>query len=55
MLSLAFNLIFFSQVIKKLFKLNLFVHSCWSIVLFLVECLGFEFKFYLNSIRFELV
>ena len=55
MLSLAFNLIFFSQVIKNLFKSNMFVHSCWSIVLFLVECLGFEFKFYLNSIRLELV
>ena len=33
----------------------MFVHSCWCIsFICLVECIGFEFKFGLNSIRFDL-
>ena len=45
MLSLAFNLIFFHKVIKILLGL-----TCCAFMLvhkfYLVECIGFEFKFW---------
>ena len=47
MFSLAFNLIFVSQVIKICLSLrNSVLHSCWCILLF--EC-GLNSKLYLNS------
>jgi hypothetical protein len=33
------------QVIKIYYKVNMFVHSCWSIIFSCVEFIEFEFKF----------
>ena len=33
----------------------MFVHSCWCMVLFWFECIGFEFKIHLNSNSLSIV